>query len=80
MRGGAFFNGKEGRDDFRNLLLILSETDIIYNVSNWIHETNDDIKPLDLHAKPFCQSCDVIRMNTTNKGERPKTGCFPLFV
>ena len=30
MRGGAFFNGKEGRDDFRNLLLILSETDIIY--------------------------------------------------
>lgn len=24
-----------------------------YNVSNWIHETNDDIKPLDLHAKPF---------------------------
>ena len=19
-------------------------------------------------------------MNTTNKGERPKTGCFPLFV
>ena len=35
------------------LLLILSETDIIYNVSNWIHETNDDIKPLDMHAKPF---------------------------
>ena len=30
MRGGAFFNGKEGRDDYRNLLLILSETDIIY--------------------------------------------------
>ena len=30
--------------------------------------------------KPFWQSCDVIRMNTTNKGERPKTGCFPLFV
>ena len=51
-----------------------------YNVSNWIHEPNDDIKPLDMHAKPFCQSCDVIRMNTTNKGERPKTGCFPLFV
>ena len=51
-----------------------------YNVSNWIHETNDDIKPLDMHAKPFWQSCDVIRMNTTNKGERPKTGCFPLFV
>lgn len=24
-----------------------------YNVSNWIHETNDDIKPLDMHAKPF---------------------------
>ena len=35
------------------LLLILSETDIIYNVSNWIHETNDDIKPLDMHAKSF---------------------------
>ena len=49
-------------------------------MGNWIHETNDDIKPLDMHAKPFWQSCDVIRMNTTNKGERPKTGCFPLFV
>lgn len=24
-----------------------------YNMSNWIHETNDDIKPLDMHAKPF---------------------------
>lgn len=24
-----------------------------YNVSNWIHETNDDIKPLDMHAKSF---------------------------
>lgn len=24
-----------------------------YNVSNWIHETNDDVKPLDMHAKPF---------------------------
>ena len=35
---------------------------------------------LDMHAKPFWQSCDVIRMNTTNKGEQPKTGCFPLFV
>lgn len=27
--------------------------DLSYNVSNWIHETNDDIKPLDMHAKPF---------------------------
>lgn len=26
----ARFINKEGRDDFRNLLLILSETDIIY--------------------------------------------------
>lgn len=24
-----------------------------YNMSDWIHETNDDIKPLDMHAKPF---------------------------
>lgn len=24
-----------------------------HNVSNWIHETNNDIKPLDMHAKPF---------------------------
>ena len=24
-----------------------------YNVNNWIHEKNDDIKPLDMHAKPF---------------------------
>ena len=52
MSAARFIN-KEGQDDFRNLLLILSETDIIYNVSNWIHETNDDVKPLDMHAKPF---------------------------
>lgn len=24
-----------------------------YNMSDWKHETNDDIKPLDMHAKPF---------------------------
>ena len=55
MRGGAFFNGKEGRDDFRNPFthFIRYRYNLSYNVSNWIHETNDDIKPLDMHAKPF---------------------------
>ena len=51
----ARFINKEGRDDFRNSFtyFIRDRYDLSYNVSNWIHETNDDIKPLDLHAKPF---------------------------
>ena len=55
MRGGAFFNGKEGRDDLENSFthFIRDRYDLSHNVSNWIYETNDDIKPLDMHAKPF---------------------------
>ena len=55
IRKNTFFNGKEGRDDFRNSFthFIRDRYNLSYNVSNWIHETNDDIKPLDMHAKPF---------------------------
>ena len=51
----ARFINKEGRDDYRNSFthFIRDRYILSYNVSNWIHETNDDIKPLDMHAKPF---------------------------
>ena len=39
------------RNSFANF--IRDRYNLSYNVSNWIHETNDDIKPLDMHAKPF---------------------------
>ena len=43
-----FFN-KEGRDDFKNSFthFIRDRYNLSYNVSNWIHETKDDIKPLE---------------------------------
>ena len=49
MRGGAFFNGKEGRDDFRKPFthFIRDRYNLSCNVIDWIHETNDDIKPLE---------------------------------
>ena len=39
----------EGRDVFRNSFthFIRDRYKLSYNVSNWIHETNDDIKPLE---------------------------------
>ena len=51
----ALSTRKDGRDDFRNSFthFIRDRYNLSYNVSNWIHETNDDIKPLDMHAKPF---------------------------
>ena len=51
----ARFINKEGRDDSRNSFTHCNRDryNLSYNVSNWIHETNDDIKPLDMHAKPF---------------------------
>ena len=54
-RKNSFFTIKEGRDDFRNSFthFIRDRYNLSYNMGNWIHETNDDIKPLDLHAKPF---------------------------
>ena len=54
MSAARFIN-KEGQDDFRNSFtrFIRDRYNLSYNVSNWIHETNDDIKPLDMHAKPF---------------------------
>ena len=35
------------------LIFVRDRYNLSHNVSNWIHETNDDIKPLDMHAKPF---------------------------
>ena len=45
----ARFINKEGRDDFRNSFthFIRDRYNLSYNMSNWIHETNDDIKPLE---------------------------------
>ena len=48
MPSAARFINKEGRDDFKNSFthFIRDRYNLSYNVSNWIHETNDDIKPL----------------------------------
>ena len=55
LPSAARFINKEGRDDFINSFthFIRDRYNLSHNVSNWIHETNDDIKPLDMHAKPF---------------------------
>ena len=55
LPSAARFINKEGRDDFRNSFtqFVRDRYNLSYNMGNWIHETNDDIKPLDMHAKPF---------------------------
>ena len=55
LPSAARFINKEGRDDLGNSFthFIRDRYNLSYNVSNWIYETNDDIKPLDMHAKPF---------------------------
>ena len=51
----ARFINNEGQDDFSDSFthFIRDRYNLSYNVSNWIHETNDDIKPLDMQAKLF---------------------------
>lgn len=46
-----FRQDKDIRNSFTHF--IRDRYNLSYNMGNWIHETNDDIKPLDMHAKPF---------------------------